>query len=80
MNRIGWAADEMQHHPEWTLGATSLQINLSTHDIGNKVSLKDYILAVYIESVLFGSNPDRSICELWNKKKVGVPEAQQKFE
>ena len=76
MNRIGWAADEMQHHPEWKLSGTSLEINLSTHDIGNKVSLKDYILAAYIESVLYGSNPERSVCDLWNKKKINVSEGQ----
>jgi 4a-hydroxytetrahydrobiopterin dehydratase len=52
MNRIGWMADEIQHHPEWTLSGNKLHINLSTHDIGNNISLKDYILAAYIEKIL----------------------------
>ena len=49
MNRIGLIADSMEHHPEWTLTQTALQIGLSTHDIGNEVSLKDYILGYWIE-------------------------------
>ncbi len=31
MNRIGLIADEMDHHPEWTLKGDSLNIGLSTH-------------------------------------------------
>jgi pterin-4a-carbinolamine dehydratase len=49
MNRIGKIADEMDHHPEWTLNATSLRIGLSTHEIGGKISIKDYILGFWIE-------------------------------
>ena len=72
MNRIGWAADEIQHHPEWTLGAQTLHINLSTHDIGNRVSLKDYILAVYIETLLLDSNPEKQLQNAWNKKNLSL--------
>ncbi len=49
MNRIGLIADEMDHHPEWTLHGDSLTIGLSTHEIGGEVSLKDYILGYWIE-------------------------------
>lgn len=52
MSRIAWFSDEICHHPEWRLMDRCLEINLSTHDIKNKVSLKDYILASYIELVL----------------------------
>jgi pterin-4a-carbinolamine dehydratase len=31
MHRIGLIADEMDHHPEWTLNGNSLIIGLSTH-------------------------------------------------
>lgn len=31
MNRIGLIADNMDHHPEWTLQGSSLTIGLSTH-------------------------------------------------
>jgi 4a-hydroxytetrahydrobiopterin dehydratase len=52
MNRIGLIADEMDHHPEWTLNGDSLTIGLSTHEIGGEVSLKDYILGYWIEEIL----------------------------
>ena len=74
MNRIGWLADEIDHHPEWKLSENNLMINLSTHDIGNKISLKDYILASYVESVLFGKGPESQLFENWNKKKIGIEE------
>lgn len=38
----------MDHHPEWTLKANQLEINLSTHECQGKVSVKDYILATWI--------------------------------
>jgi 4a-hydroxytetrahydrobiopterin dehydratase len=77
MNRIGWLADEMDHHPEWKLSDRNLQINLSTHDIGNKISLKDYILADYIENVIAGKNSEQILFEKWNKRKVNVEELIQ---
>lgn len=55
MNRIGWIADEIDHHPEWTITEASLHIKLSTHDIGNKISVKDYWLGIWAEEVLHGS-------------------------
>lgn len=52
MNRIGLLADEMDHHPEWTLQENSLTIGLSTHEIGGEVSMKDYLLGFWIEDIL----------------------------
>ena len=74
MGRIGWLADEIEHHPEWKLSKTKLQINLSTHDIGNKISLKDYIMADYIEGVLFGKKQEAMLIDKWNKKRISVSE------
>ncbi len=51
MTTIGQIADNMDHHPEWTLNGSSLEIGLSTHECQGKVSVKDYILAAWIESV-----------------------------
>lgn len=48
MQKIGYIADTMGHHPEWTICESSLNIKLSTHDIGNKISVKDYILGFWI--------------------------------
>jgi 4a-hydroxytetrahydrobiopterin dehydratase len=72
MGRIGWTADDIDHHPEWKLTQNTLEIALSTHDIGNKISLKDYILATYIESVLMGEKAESALLKLWNKKNVSA--------
>lgn len=61
MSRIGCIADEIDHHPEWTLKEGLLDIRLSTHDIGNKVSIKDYILAQWIEEVLHGQELEQQL-------------------
>lgn len=52
----------MDHHPEWTLKEGALEIRLSTHDIGNKVSVKDYMLAGWIEDVLKGKGIEEQVC------------------
>lgn len=77
MNRIGWIADEIEHHPEWKLLNNRLEVNLSTHDIGNRISLKDYILADYIETVLMGKSSEAVLLEKWNKKKIDVDEVSE---
>jgi 4a-hydroxytetrahydrobiopterin dehydratase len=51
MTVIGQIADNMDHHPEWTLKESSLEIGLSTHECQGKVSIKDYILATWIEQI-----------------------------
>lgn len=35
-------ADELNHHPEISLNYSSLRIELTTHDIGNKVGPLDH--------------------------------------
>ena len=65
MNRIGLIADEMDH-PEWTLKKSSLNIGLSTHEIGGEVSLKDYILGYWIEEILKEKNEEEELIEKWN--------------
>jgi hypothetical protein len=42
---------------------------LTTHDLKNKVSLKDYVLASFIELVLEGKEIDRQMFDIWNKPK-----------
>jgi pterin-4a-carbinolamine dehydratase len=66
MTTIGQIADNMDHHPEWTLKGSSLEIGLSTHECQGKVSVKDYILAGWIESV-WGERPlEERLMEEWN--------------
>lgn len=56
MTVIGQIADSMDHHPEWTLKGESLEIGLSTHECQGRVSIKDYILASWIEQI-WGQKP-----------------------
>lgn len=70
MNRIGLIADEMDHHPEWTLTGDKLSIGLSTHEIGGEVSWKDYVLAYWIEHILNSKTIEEEVVEEWNKLEI----------
>lgn len=45
MDNVALVADVIDHHPEWTNYESEVCVNLSTHDVDNKVSMKDFILA-----------------------------------
>lgn len=45
MVTVGFEAEELGHHPEWKNVYNSVDISLSTHDAGNKVTQKDIELA-----------------------------------
>ncbi|WP_020402381.1 4a-hydroxytetrahydrobiopterin dehydratase [Gracilimonas tropica] len=49
--RIGLEAEKQVHHPELFNVYNTVQISLSTHDAGDKVTQKDVDLAKAIESV-----------------------------
>ena len=51
MVRVGFEAEAMNHHPEWTNVYNRLSIRLNTHDAGDKVTGKDVTLAGRIEKV-----------------------------
>lgn len=70
MNRIGSLADNMDHHPEWTLHGESLTIGLSTHEIGGEVSIKDYILGFWIEQILSEESDDQVMIRKWNELAI----------
>lgn len=44
-------AEDFQHHPEITLSYKSVEVCYTTHDVGNKVSMKDIVCAKEINSV-----------------------------
>jgi|AntRauTorcE11897_2_1112592.scaffolds.fasta_scaffold24040_1 4a-hydroxytetrahydrobiopterin dehydratase len=50
--RLGLEAEALQHHPTITNTYNTVDITLSTHDAGDKVTLKDIDLATQIESIL----------------------------
>jgi 4a-hydroxytetrahydrobiopterin dehydratase len=51
MVRVGFEAEAMNHHPEWTNVYNRVAIRLNTHDAGGKVTAKDVALAQKIESL-----------------------------
>ena len=51
MVRVGFEAEAMDHHPDWTNVYNRFAIRLNTHDAGGKVTAKDVDLAKKIESL-----------------------------
>jgi 4a-hydroxytetrahydrobiopterin dehydratase len=51
MMRVGFEAEAMDHHPEWTNVYNRVAIRLNTHDAGGKVTAKDLELARKIQAV-----------------------------
>ena len=51
MVRVGFEAEAMDHHPDWTNVYNRVAIRLNTHDAGGRVTAKDLDLARRIEAV-----------------------------
>ena len=51
MVRVGFEAEALDHHPEWTNVYNRVAIRLNTHDAGGKVTAKDVELAKRIEKI-----------------------------
>ncbi|TWI97650.1 4a-hydroxytetrahydrobiopterin dehydratase [Mucilaginibacter frigoritolerans] len=49
MTRVALLAEKHNHHPTWTNTYNKVEIWLSTHDAGDKVSEKDKLLAQEID-------------------------------
>jgi 4a-hydroxytetrahydrobiopterin dehydratase len=49
MVRVGFEAELMDHHPDWTNVYNRVAIRLNTHDAGGKVTAKDITLAKKIQ-------------------------------
>lgn len=52
MSRVALLAEKADHHPTWTNTWNTVEIWLSTHDAGNKVTQKDIDLASSIDELL----------------------------
>ena len=52
ISRVALVAETQQHHPDWSNSYGSVHIRLRTHDAGNKVTTKDYELAIAINALL----------------------------
>lgn len=51
MVRVGFEAEVLNHHPDWSNAYNRVEIRLSTHDAGNKVTKKDLELARVIQRI-----------------------------
>ncbi len=52
MTRVALAAEKMDHHPRWTNVWNTVEITLSTHSAGNKITEKDRKLAQQIDGLI----------------------------
>ena len=51
MVHVGFEAEAMDHHPEWTNVYNRVAIRLNTHDAGGRVTAKDVELAKKIQAI-----------------------------
>lgn len=51
MTEVAFAAEEQQHHPNWTNIYNTVNFVLTTHDAGNKITEKDHLLANAINEI-----------------------------
>lgn len=52
MTRVAILAEKHQHHPSWSNTYNKVEIVLTTHDEGNKVTEKDRELAAAIDHLM----------------------------
>ena len=52
MTRVALIAEQQNHHPEWSNVYNRVNISLSTHDAGNKVTENDHQLARAIDALV----------------------------
>jgi 4a-hydroxytetrahydrobiopterin dehydratase len=55
MQKVAEAAEEANHHPKWQNEWNTVEIWLSSHEVGNKVTDKDRELADKIDQIYKGS-------------------------
>ena len=51
MTRVAFEAEAMGHHPEWTNVYNRVEVRLSTHDAGGRITQKDHDLAAAIDRI-----------------------------
>ena len=51
MVRVGFEAEALNHHPEWSNVYDRVAIRLNTHDAGGRVTAKDVELARRIQKI-----------------------------
>jgi 4a-hydroxytetrahydrobiopterin dehydratase len=56
MTKVAFAAEKMNHHPNWSNTYNKVDITLFTHDANNMVTDKDRKLASEIDKLFSGGN------------------------
>ena len=51
MTKVAFAAEKLNHHPNWSNVYNQVDIVLTTHDVGNTVTEKDWQLAKKIDEI-----------------------------
>ena len=51
MTKVAFAAEKLNHHPNWSNVYNQVDILLTTHDAGNTVTEKDWQLAKKIDEI-----------------------------
>jgi 4a-hydroxytetrahydrobiopterin dehydratase len=51
MTKVAFAAEKINHHPNWSNVYNQVDIVLTTHDAGNTVTEKDWQLAKKIDEI-----------------------------
>lgn len=51
MTKVALEAESKNHHPEWFNVYNKVDVTLSTHDAGNKITEKDTKLAAYMSKI-----------------------------
>ena len=52
VNAVAWEANRQMHHPDMEVSFSSCIINITTHDEGNQITEKDFLLAQAIEGLM----------------------------
>jgi len=52
ISRVALIAEKINHHPTWSNTWSTVEIWLSTHDAGNIVTDKDFLLATEIDKLV----------------------------
>lgn len=51
MTEVAFAAEKLNHHPNWSNVYNRVEIQLTTHDAGNTITPKDHALAKAIDEI-----------------------------
>jgi len=51
VNAVAWEANRVMHHPDMEVSFSKCIINITTHDEGNTLTQKDFLLAKKIDAL-----------------------------